>query len=45
MYGGIFTVTVVICVVGALLGLLISSRDVHAEEPELLEEQAVGPRV
>jgi hypothetical protein len=45
MYGGIFTVTVVICVVGALLGLLISSRHVHAEEPELLEEQAVGPRV
>jgi MFS family permease len=44
MYGGIFTATVVICVVGALLGLLISSRHVHAEEPELLEEQAVGPR-
>src|SRR5271168_843114 len=44
MYGGIFTVTVVICVVGALLGLLISSRDVHAEEPAVLEEQAVGPR-
>jgi hypothetical protein len=31
-------------VVGALLGLLISSRDVHAEEPAVLEEQAVGPR-
>ena len=44
MYGGIFTATVVICLVGALLGLLIGSRQVHADEPELLEEQAVGPR-
>ncbi len=39
MYGGIFTVTAVVCVVGALLGLLISSRRTHAEEPELHEEQ------
>jgi hypothetical protein len=45
MYGGIFTATVVICVVGALLGLLIGSRQVHADEPELLEEQKVGPHV
>jgi MFS family permease len=45
MYGGIFTVTAVVCVVGALLGLLISSRRTHAEEPELHEEQPVGPRV
>ncbi len=45
MYGGIFTATVVICLVGAVLGLLIGSRSVHAEEPELLEEQSVGPRV
>jgi MFS family permease len=45
MYGGIFTVTAVVCVVGALLGLLISSRRVHAEEPAAPEEQAVGPRV
>ena len=44
MYGEIFEVTVVVCVVGALLGLLISSRSVHAEEPAVLEEQAVGPR-
>jgi hypothetical protein len=45
MYGGIFTATVVICVVGALLGLLIGSRRVHADEPEVLgEQQAVGPR-
>jgi MFS family permease len=45
MYGGIFTVTAVVCVVGALLGLLISSRRVHAEEPAAPEEQVVGPRV
>ena len=44
MYGEIFKVTVVVCLVGALLGLLISSRHVHADEPAVLEEQAVGPR-
>ncbi len=45
MYGGIFTVTAVVCVVGALLGLLISSRRTHAEEPKLHEEQRLAPRV
>ena len=45
MYGGIFTATVVICLVGALFGLLIGSQHVHADEPELREEQAVGPQV
>jgi hypothetical protein len=44
MYGGIFTATVVICLVGALLGLLIGSRSVHADEPEALEQEPVGPR-
>lgn len=44
MYGGIFTVTAAVCVVGALLGLLLSSRRVHAEEPELPEPEAVAPR-
>jgi hypothetical protein len=44
MYGGIFTVTAVVCVVGAVFGLMISSRRTHAEEPELHEEQPVGPR-
>jgi MFS family permease len=35
MYGDIFKATVVICVVGALLGLLISGQSEHAdEEPE-----------
>ncbi|MGV0792546.1 MFS transporter [Mycolicibacterium sp. XJ1819] len=33
-YGDIFTVTAVVCVVGALLGLLISGRADRAEEPE-----------
>jgi MFS family permease len=44
MYGGIFTVTAIVCVVGALLGLLVSSRRAHAEEPEVVEPQAVGPK-
>ena len=49
-YGDIFLVTVVVCVVGALLGLLISGRDEHADEPQTPdpvdaltpEEQAPG---
>ncbi|MGB7872348.1 MAG: MFS transporter, partial [Mycobacterium sp.] len=45
MYGGIFTVTAVVCLVGALFGLRISSRRTHAQEPELHEEQPVAPRV
>ena len=32
-YGEIFTITAVVCVVGALLGLLIAARNEHAEEP------------
>lgn len=43
MYGDIFGATVVICVVGALLGLLLGSRKDHAEEPEaVVEEQPVA---
>ena len=42
MYGDIFTVTAVICVVGALLGLLISGRKEHAEEPEVPSERAAS---
>ncbi|WP_326546891.1 MFS transporter [Mycolicibacterium sp. ND9-15] len=37
-YGDIFMVTVAICVVGAFLGLLVSGRNEHAEEPEALDE-------
>ena len=37
MYGDIFAATVVICVVGALLGLLLGGRKEHAEEPEVAE--------
>ena len=32
-YGEIFGVTAIVCVVGALLGLLISGRHEHADEP------------
>ena len=40
MYGEIFRVTAVICVVGALLGLLVSGRKEHADEPAVPEQQA-----
>jgi hypothetical protein len=43
MYGDIFEVTVGICVVGALLGLLISGRKEHAEESEVPEQEVVAP--
>jgi MFS transporter, DHA2 family, triacylglyceride efflux pump len=33
-YGEIFKVTTIVCVVGALLGLLISGHHEHADEPE-----------
>jgi hypothetical protein len=40
MYGDIFKVTAGICVVGALLGLLVSGRKKHVEEPEVPDERA-----
>ncbi len=43
MYGDIFLVTVFICIVGALLGLLVSGRKEHAKEPEVLEVEPVAP--
>jgi hypothetical protein len=43
MYGGIFTITAIVCVVGALLGLLLGSRQNRAEEPEASEQEAVAP--
>ncbi len=48
MYGGMFTITAMVCVVGALLGLLVSGRKEHADEPdepEVAEERAVAPAV
>ncbi|OBG27268.1 MFS transporter [Mycobacterium sp. E3198] len=42
MYGEIFTITALVCVAGALLGLLISGRKEHAEEPEVPEEEPVS---
>ncbi len=42
MYGEIFTATALICAVGALLGLLISGRKEHADEPEIAEPEPAG---
>ncbi|BBZ44659.1 MFS transporter [Mycobacterium parmense] len=42
MYGEIFTITAGVCVVGALLGLLISGRTDHAEEPAIPEQEPVA---
>ncbi len=39
MYGEIFTITAGVCVAGALLGLLITGREEHAEEPEVPEQE------
>ena len=44
MYGGIFSITAIVCVVGALLGLLLAGRHVHAEEPASDERQAESAR-
>ncbi|ORB71177.1 MFS transporter [Mycobacterium shinjukuense] len=43
MYGEIFTITAIVCVFGAALGLLISGRKEHAEEPQIRERQPVAP--
>jgi len=40
MYGSIFKITVGICVVGALLGLLLGGRKEHTGEPEVAEQRA-----
>ena len=46
MYGGIFTATAVVCAVGAVLGLLLSRRDVHADEPAIVvQREPLEPRV
>jgi MFS family permease len=42
MYGNIFQVTAIICVVGALLGLLVSGKHEHADEP-VPEETVAAP--
>jgi MFS family permease len=43
-YGYIFTITAIVCVVGALLGLLIGSREKHPIEPEPDAEEPVSAR-
>jgi MFS family permease len=40
-YGEIFTITAIVCLVGALLGLFISGRKEHAEQPEVEAGEAV----
>jgi MFS family permease len=42
-YGEIFLITAIVCVVGALLGLLISGRNEHAEEPEPASDSGDTP--
>ena len=37
-YGEIFLITAVVCVVGAVLGLFITGKNVHAEEPDAATE-------
>ncbi|MGV0603750.1 MFS transporter [Mycolicibacterium sp. XJ1904] len=44
-YGDIFLVTVVVCVVGALLGLLIGGKQEHADEPAELVGETAADRV
>jgi hypothetical protein len=42
-YGDIFTITAIVCVVGALLGLLIAGRHEHADEqPAELSDEPLG---
>jgi MFS family permease len=43
-YGEIFTITAIVCVVGALLALFIGSRSKHAVEPETGTEEPVSAR-
>jgi hypothetical protein len=44
MYGEIFKITALVCMVGALLGLLVAGRRAHAGEPQVPEQRAVAPR-
>ncbi|BBZ23316.1 MFS transporter [Mycolicibacter hiberniae] len=44
MYGEIFWITAIVCVVGAVLGLLIGSNKVFAEDPELPAPEAALAR-
>ena len=34
-YGGMFFITMIVCIVGAVLGLLIAGKDTHADEDGL----------
>ncbi len=39
------TITAIVCVFGAVLGLLISGRKEHADEPEVQEQPTLAPQV
>jgi MFS family permease len=41
-YGEMFFITAIVCVVGALLGLLIAGRHEHAEEAEATEAEVIA---
>jgi MFS family permease len=43
MYGGIFKITGVVCVVGAVLALFIAGRHLHAAEPETAMQRDETP--
>jgi len=43
-YGEIFGITAIVCVVGAVLGLLISGRNEHAEDPDQAAEAITASR-
>ena len=45
MYGEIFTATWIVCVLGALVGLLISGRNEHADEPEVPRNRLFRPNL
>jgi MFS transporter, DHA2 family, triacylglyceride efflux pump len=41
-YGQIFFVTMIVCAVGAVLGLLISGKHAHAEDPETVDVEVAA---
>ncbi|MGO8963736.1 MFS transporter [Mycobacterium sp.] len=45
MYSGIFAITAIVCIAGALLGLLLGGRHEHAEEPEAQQHTPKSPKL
>jgi MFS transporter, DHA2 family, triacylglyceride efflux pump len=44
-YGEIFGITAIVCVVGALLGLLIAGKGTHADDPDELHPDEASTKV